>query len=213
MRVNVGCGRSPTKGWRNFDNSPSLRLARCPFFPRLLFKVGILDKAQYEFVQFARRNSIEYGDAVRRLPISDSSVDVLYSSHMIEHLDREEAILFLRECQRILKSEGILRLAVPDLKKLVKQYLQDDDADAFVAGTLLAQSRPRGLSKRISMMLVGPRNHLWMYDGLSLSKFLRSQGLRDPAVMGPGETTIGDAQALNLSERSSESVYVEAVKP
>ena len=27
-RVNVGCGMTPTRGWRNFDNSPSLKLAR-----------------------------------------------------------------------------------------------------------------------------------------------------------------------------------------
>ena len=29
-RVNVGCGRTPTPGWLNFDNSPSVRLAHLP---------------------------------------------------------------------------------------------------------------------------------------------------------------------------------------
>lgn len=30
IRVNIGCGSSPIAGWRNFDHSPSLLLARIP---------------------------------------------------------------------------------------------------------------------------------------------------------------------------------------
>ena len=34
VRVNVGCGSSPTPGWVNFDNSLSVRAARWPLLCR-----------------------------------------------------------------------------------------------------------------------------------------------------------------------------------
>jgi len=43
---------------------------------------------------------------------------------MLEHLDREEAKLFLREALRVLKSGGIIRLVLPDLGKLIKEYFE-----------------------------------------------------------------------------------------
>ncbi len=213
MKVNVGCGQSPTKGWRNFDNSASLRLARIPLLESVLSKIGFLDPAQREFIRFARQHHIDYGDATRGLPIADESVEALYSSHMLEHLDRDEVILFLQEVRRLLRPGGVLRLALPDLKKLVNQYSQDGDADAFIEGTLLAQSRPKRLSQRLRALMVGPRNHLWMYDGPSICRLLLAEGFLDPTVLQAGETTIADPQGLDLNERLSESVYVEAVKP
>ena len=30
-RINIGCGRTPTEGWMNFDNTPAIILANSPF--------------------------------------------------------------------------------------------------------------------------------------------------------------------------------------
>ena len=95
MRVNAGCGETPTKGWRNFDNSLSVRFAKVCFFSRLLFKLKVFNQPQYQFIQFCRNHCVEYGDVIKGLPIPAGSVDVLYSSHMIEHLDSAEAGQFL----------------------------------------------------------------------------------------------------------------------
>jgi predicted SAM-dependent methyltransferase len=40
---------------------------------------------------------------------------------MIEHLDRREARSFLAEARRVLRPGGVLRLAAPDLSRLVDQ--------------------------------------------------------------------------------------------
>ena len=213
MRINVGCGQMPTKGWRNFDNSFSLRLARLPILPTLLLRLRLLDDNQFQFIQFARENAIEYGDATRSLPIPSSSVDVLYSSHMFEHLDRREAVLFLKEAMRVLRSGGTIRLAVPDIQRQARQYIATGDADAFIEATLLTQDRPRSFSQRLKLLLVGTRHHQWMYDGRSLLRLLESEGFASATVLEPGESRIEDPQDLNLRERSSESVYLEAIKP
>ena len=60
---------------------------------------------------------------------------------------------------------------------------------------------------------IGPRNHLWMYDGRSLSELLHKVGFADTCVMPPGKTNITDPGQLDLEERADESVYVEAFQP
>jgi predicted SAM-dependent methyltransferase len=211
MRLNVGCGQTPTEGWRNFDNSLSLRLAKLPLLALALHKTGALDDGQYNFIAFARAHHIEYGDATE-LPLADGSVEVLYSSHMMEHLDQAEAGMFLQEALRVLEPGGLLRLAVPDLRKHVAEYLATDDADAFVARTLLTQARARGLLQRLRGALVGARHHHWMYDGPSLQRLLLAHGFVNPEIMPAGQTKIAQPGALDLQERCSESVYVEAEK-
>jgi predicted SAM-dependent methyltransferase len=213
MRVNIGCGQTPTDGWRNFDNSLSVRLCRFPLLPAILRKTGLLDKSQYQFIRFARANSIEYGDVTKGLPLPNDSVDVLYSSHMLEHLDQNEAVLFLREARRVLRSGGIIRLAIPDLRKQVLQYIETNEGDAFISATLLTEPRPRTIWQRIKILLVGTRHHQWMYDGISLSRLLQAQGFTAPVVLNAGESLIENPQNLDLYERASESVYVEAIGP
>lgn len=58
-----------------------------------------------------------------RLPYADESFDVTYSSHFLEHLEEENAARLLGEVRRILKQNGILRLVVPDLENIAKEYL------------------------------------------------------------------------------------------
>jgi hypothetical protein len=105
-----------------------------------------------------------------------------------------------------------VRLAAPDLSLLAADYLSTRDADGFVLRTHLAQARPSGLVPRLRAAVIGPRNHLWMYDGASLSKLLRQAGFAEVTVLAPGETAIADPGGLDLKERAEQSVYVEAVR-
>ncbi len=213
LRINVGCGQTPTPGWRNFDNSWSLRLAQIPVLPDVLHALRLLEGSQYQFIQFARKNDIEYGDAARGLPVSDESRDVLYSSHMMEHLDRSAADTFLKEAFQVLRPKGIIRIAVPDSKKHVAQYLDSGDADAFIEGTHVCIPGPRSLAHRLRLLLTGTRHHQWMYDGTSLSGLLQKHGFIGIEIMPAGRTKIPEHDQLDLQERISESVYVEAEKP
>jgi len=158
-RINIGCGQTPTAGWKNYDNSLSLRLARVPILPELLHNLRLLETPQYAFIEFCRKNKIAYGDATRGLPLADSSCEVLYSSHMIEHLDRDEVTKFLNEAFRVLVPGGIIRIAAPDINIQVRKYAESGDADAFIHGTRMCEPRPRSFAKRLRLLLVGTRNH------------------------------------------------------
>jgi SAM-dependent methyltransferase len=213
IKVNVGCGLSPTPEWLNFDNSLSVRLARWPVFSAAVCKIGLLSPKSAELAEMGRTGSIRFANAAVRIPCAAGSVAAVYSSHMIEHLDRSEARAFLTEVRRVLRPGGVVRIAAPDLSRLVSDYLATGDADTFVSGSHMGLDRPAGLRGWLRWALVGPRHHLWMYDGESLTRLLRQAGFADAAVVPPGSTRIDEPGGLDLLERAAESVYVEAARP
>jgi SAM-dependent methyltransferase len=189
IMINFGCGMTPVKDYLNFDNSIAIWLKLLPFFIlRLLNKLSILNLANSEFIVFAKNNKINFLDVRKKLPFDNSSVDFVYSSHMLEHLYRKDAIKFLLEVKRILKSGGRIRLVLPDLESLIYNYIRDKDADEFMLGSLLFESDDSRLIDRIKFFLIGPRKHQWMYDADSLSKLLELTGFVNIEKLKPGET-------------------------
>lgn len=51
------------------------------------------------------------------------SVDLLYASHVIEHIPRSKLRKTLKEWYRVLKSGGIFRFAVPDFDRIIEVYV------------------------------------------------------------------------------------------
>jgi predicted SAM-dependent methyltransferase len=48
--------------------------------------------------------------------------DYVFSEHMIEHVSYAEGLLMLRECLRVLKPGGRIRIATPSLEVLLDLY-------------------------------------------------------------------------------------------
>lgn len=57
------------------------------------------------------------------VPLDDDSCDAVFNSALLEHFRPEDAGKFVRECHRILRPGGILRIGVPDLENLARLYL------------------------------------------------------------------------------------------
>lgn len=96
--------------------------------------------------------AVQQANLLGRLPLSDSTADLVYSSHFLEHIPVSQVTPFLHECCRILKPGGVLRLVVPDLEDICRTYLHyrnlgDHEKADFVVLELLDQcvrSRPGG---------------------------------------------------------------------
>lgn len=82
---------------------------------------------------------VESLDSRLHLPFADGTVDLAYSSHMLEHLSRDDARSFVQECFRVLRPGGIARIVVPDLEGIVRSYLRE--LEAAVAGDASADVR------------------------------------------------------------------------
>ena len=69
------------------------------------------------------------------IPFPEQSFDVVYHSHVLEHFTREQGEFFMKECFRVLKSNGIVRVLVPDLETIASEYLKN------LAGALRGDGR------------------------------------------------------------------------
>lgn len=68
---------------------------------------------------------VSYLDAAKPFPYADETFDYVFSEHMIEHIPWKDGLQMLRECKRVLKGKGIVRIATPDLAVLVKVYREE----------------------------------------------------------------------------------------
>lgn len=78
-------------------------------------------------------------DLRQPLPFENESFDVVYHSHVIEHLPRPLAPRFLLECYRVLRPRGVLRVAAPDLETIARLYLKN--LEGAIAGEANASAR------------------------------------------------------------------------
>lgn len=60
-----------------------------------------------------------------RLPLTNlppNSCNVIYSSHMLEHLSLEQQASYFNECHRLLKPGGVIRTECPDAELIINEY-------------------------------------------------------------------------------------------
>ena len=62
-------------------------------------------------------------DIINGIPYPDNHFDVVYHSNVLEHLPAHLGKKMIQECYRVLKPGGLLRINVPDMEKLSREYL------------------------------------------------------------------------------------------
>jgi len=151
-----------------------------------------------------RKFGIRHG-AAGRIVFPESSLDGFYASHVLEHLSRATCEQLLRNIHRWLKPTGVLRIVLPDLRRLAEAYLSGAlDANHFVLKTYLAPE-PRSLNLPFSH-----GRHQWMYDAASFKALLRDNGYREIEETAFGVSKMNRLAALDLPGRKHESFYIEA---
>lgn len=117
------------------------------------------------------------------IPFSDCSFEGVYHSHILEHFPRGQVMPFLRECYRVLKPGGTIRIAVPDLEQILRAYLAALDAvrQAGEKGDPAAEDRL-----------------IWMQVEL-LDQLVRS---RSGGMMGPAWSSANDDLISFIRQRT-----------
>lgn len=54
---------------------------------------------------------------------ANESFKVIYHSHILEHFSKSQAQSFIQECYRVLEPQGILRISVPDMEQIIRNYI------------------------------------------------------------------------------------------
>ena len=188
LKVNLGCGLSVVDGWMNIDGSPTVKLQK-------LIGVGIIFRA---VLKPTFPSEVVYGDVTRALPLANESVDILYSSHMLEHLSLTDLKSALVEIKRVLKPGGVFRAVLPDLEVCIKEYVQNKDPGAntqFLQKTMLGmEKRPKGLLANLRKMF-GNANHMWMWDYKGIEQQLSLAGFHEIS-----RAEFNDSEVTDFSE-------------
>jgi predicted SAM-dependent methyltransferase len=59
------------------------------------------------------------------IPFETGRFDLVYHSHVLEHFAKDDGEKFIAECYRILKTGGVIRIALPNLEVIAKEYLKN----------------------------------------------------------------------------------------
>jgi predicted SAM-dependent methyltransferase len=69
-----------------------------------------------------KSDRVMYLDATERFPFDSNTFDYVFTEHLIEHMSWRDGLHMLRECRRVLKPGGTVRIATPDLEVLLALY-------------------------------------------------------------------------------------------
>lgn len=94
---NFGSGAFHHRRWKNYDYP-----GQSPYYKAIQGKDGI---------DFHGIDLCAHGLSI---PEESETVTLIYCSHTLEHLETDGALRFLKECARILKKGGVMRLALPN---------------------------------------------------------------------------------------------------
>ena len=206
--LNYGAAWDAPPDWLNLDASPVILFERLPLVGRLYTK----NKTRFP-------DNVYYGDIVKGLKLADASADLAFSSHVLEHLAREEAEVAVAETFRVLRPGGLFRVIVPDLESAVRRYVHDldngvsDANDQLLRRIILGRERrQRGLASVLRLMFSNV-SHQWMWDAPSLTALLTRHGFVDIRQATFGDSIDPRFLSVEREARFFEAVALEARKP
>jgi len=185
--LHLGAGKKPRPKWINIDMEAT--------------------------TQFRKDGTVALKHDLREgLPFDDGYFDAVYSSHFFEHLDGPSGLELMKHCLRVLKPGGIFRAALPDVRPILKAYVEGDQSyfDWELALYPKALPKPRSLLTPIDFVDRAARawEHKMLYDPAKMTVLLNAAGFvsaaeteYDPAFDEPNEV------------RRSMSFYMLALKP
>lgn len=147
-------------------------------------------------------------DVRQGLPFADDSVHGIYSEHFIEHLGQAEAVGFLRECRRVLVPGGVLRVATPDLDRVVEEYVSGEWRQPWMDKYGYAWIRTRAEALNVQMREWG---HKWLFNEEELRRLGEFAGLERATRHALNASQ--DAMLAGRETRAESSLILEFVKP
>lgn len=199
-KVNLGSGLSVASGWINVDASLHAFFSKCPrFVLKMFYRISDPKKrySQEQYCDILRNHIFVHHNVEYGVPFAGNSVDYLYSSHLIEHLFKENAMKFLKEAYRVLKKDGIFRICVPDLEYAISLYQKRDKEQAL---HFFFSTSKSGYFSR----------HKYMYDFDLLGQLLEEAGFTNIVRCSYRKGNTPDINVLD--NQPEETLYVEASK-
>lgn len=161
-------------------------------------------------------------DATIQYPFESNSFDLVFSEHMIEHVPHEAALKMLRECYRVLKPGGVIRVVTPDLAKILSVYPSPKDPQSdrylkWMSSTFTPDAR-EDIEAHVINAFFRMWGHQFLYDQSTLTNTLTKCGFNKIEKHELGQSNCEDLRNLENVARypdgllNYESICLEACK-
>ena len=188
LRLNVGSGPASAAAWISIDGSWQARLAGHRWLARAASRLFGIEIGHWP-------QGIKYRNVRGGLGYDDGSIAVVYASHLLEHLYRQDAVRFLRDVRRALLPGGVCRIVVPDVAAIVGWYLAhqrepaeqrtQSSSDLLMGLLLLRPDRAKGSGiLALVRQWADLHEHKWMYDQEGLLALVGEAGFTDVSPRG-----------------------------
>jgi len=145
-------------------------------------------------------------DATRPFPLGDNAFRYVFSEHMIEHIDYADAASMLRECHRVLRPGGVIRIVTPNLSSLVELLASPREGIRqayyeFFSRHFLPEGQP-STEAAVANAFVRSWGHRFIYDEPTLRLLLEAAGFSHVV-----RHRLGESEQAALSGIEHESRY------
>lgn len=145
-----------------------------------------------------------FWDLRNNLPFKDSCLDQVYCSHVLEHFSLHDMQDLLREVHRVLRSNGVFLIAVPDASIYIDAYMGNRDGNGLMQyRPAIASAKPMDMLNYIFYM---DGHHKFMFDAENLAFHCEAAGFIDCVPRSFDKN-------LDMAARDYESLYMSCRKP
>lgn len=183
-RANLGCGGQLAMGWTNIDRvdprTPQSRVEPYPLFLRRDMRT-------------------------ESLPFADDEVGYAVCHHVLDLFLADDAIEFLKECHRVIRPTGVLRISVADTLGAIDAAERIDDEWFAPIGDHWANVQ-NALDHYLDL---GGARKMFLTTTL-VAHLLQGAGFV-PYVVAYKHTLCSDVGIVDLDTRPNESIWLEGV--
>jgi len=129
--INLGCETETIPSFVGIDESFLIYFLKNPLIPKFIKKkvykkTWTSERHSFEdFLKKVKSKRIIHYNLSYDLPFENNSIKYILTSHFIEHIKEKNALKIFKDCFKVLKSKGKIRIIVPDLDESVKDIKRD----------------------------------------------------------------------------------------
>jgi predicted SAM-dependent methyltransferase len=139
------------------------------------------------------------------IPLKNESVEAIYSSHLLEHLNHKQLVELLQECRRVLVKGGTIRASVPNSRLYIDCYLSGKEFKSKSEMHQPAICDTGSRMDQINYIAYMDEEHRYLFDEENLVNIFLISGYTDSSLSEYDHT-------IDPEDRRYESIYCVARK-
>ncbi|NIP18342.1 MAG: methyltransferase domain-containing protein [Xanthomonadales bacterium] len=146
------------------------------------------------------------------LPFRDAVAEFMHTEDFLDQLELEHAYGFLRECHRVLKPGGVLRVLTPDLETMARLYMEEPDRLRDLWCNFVGVPLSAGTAGEVFNLGMRHAGHTFIYDAETFREVLSGCGF-DARRVAYNQSEKPELRSLDLrSPENAISMYFDCYR-